>query len=672
MKKFLVWIVIVMMIGVLSYSQTITVTNPHAGTVFHKGQTYTITWTNNGNTGINVKINIFKGSIKQTNFKLQLKGPNTGLMQWKIPANFATGAYILRIKGVDAKGNGTGIKGDSSLFRVIGLSRSSIIVTRPNSGESIYKGENYTIKWTSSNIPLKSNIIINIFKDSINPANFKQKLTCTNSHSKQWFVPKDFKDGKYYIRIKTTDNSTHGDSKMFNIQASGGLLVPINGKKNKSIEINPPGTQNFTNHYIKVVFPKKGDIVYSGKKMSIRWIFKGFSNNNLVDIYLVPKEKSNSKEYIIIKNTPIAARIYGFKLNSQIPAGEYFPVVDIHPKAGAGVLDPSKISDPPLHSGSFTIKKRKSGDLQVIDSGVMQTEQVSIIQPQIQNDSNIFNRGGLYIKKFKAVPSLIEPEIDSLITFDYKNVLSAKIENVNTGKIIKVLGTQSSQKGVHAVWPKETTTYRLIVNTNEGKHTAETKVVVKKELKIEYFRAFETSYNVGDKVEFYYEFKGADYATISDSETNHILKYIPLQGKYNVAGRVDLTFKHPVKYVLTISSNNGKNVRRSPFSTYVKRETKLKQGINQLDIIANWRFSEMHIDLLIDVFGAKSISIFLHNKKTGKKLRIYHSEPASYGRKKYEAKPYRKLPSKDFSKIYYFTYRVVFWDGQIINKTVTF
>jgi hypothetical protein len=39
-------------------------------------------------------------------------------MQWKIPANFTTGMYILRIKGADANWNDTGIIGDSAPFRI--------------------------------------------------------------------------------------------------------------------------------------------------------------------------------------------------------------------------------------------------------------------------------------------------------------------------------------------------------------------------------------------------------------------------------------------------------------------------------------------------------------------------------------------------------------------------
>jgi hypothetical protein len=98
---------------------SITVTRPHSGELLCRGGNYTIKWTKSGNTGINVKINIFRNSISPANFvSPQLTGPNTGSKEWLIPASLSTGTYILRIKGTDANGNDTGVHGDSHLFKI--------------------------------------------------------------------------------------------------------------------------------------------------------------------------------------------------------------------------------------------------------------------------------------------------------------------------------------------------------------------------------------------------------------------------------------------------------------------------------------------------------------------------------------------------------------------------
>jgi hypothetical protein len=68
------FLLIAVFITVMSYATSITVNEPHNGTVWIRGDKITITWSKAGSTGVNVKINIFKDSIKQKNFKLQLKG----------------------------------------------------------------------------------------------------------------------------------------------------------------------------------------------------------------------------------------------------------------------------------------------------------------------------------------------------------------------------------------------------------------------------------------------------------------------------------------------------------------------------------------------------------------------------------------------------------------------
>jgi hypothetical protein len=230
MKKFLLLIIVVMMIPVLGYSQIITVTNPNSRTVWEKGTTKTITWTRTGETGVNVKINIFKDSIDPANFVGQLTGPNTGSKSWPIPASYGAGRYILRIKGVDASGNDVGVYGDSALFQIT-ESGGSITVNKPVSGETVCKGgEPYTIRWTRIG-ETGVNVKINIFKDSIDSANFVGQLTGPNTGSKSWPIPASYGAGRYILRIKGVDASgndigVHGDSALFNISACLAEYIP--------------------------------------------------------------------------------------------------------------------------------------------------------------------------------------------------------------------------------------------------------------------------------------------------------------------------------------------------------------------------------------------------------------------------------------------------------------
>jgi len=117
------------------------------------------------------------------------------------------------------------------------MNAATITVTSPHAADIWYKGHPYTITWTSTSIPASTNIKINIFKDSINQANFKLQLTCTNTSLKSWTIPTSFENGTYYIRVKTEDNAVHGDSGAFTISEGGGYSGPIIGTERAPVEI---------------------------------------------------------------------------------------------------------------------------------------------------------------------------------------------------------------------------------------------------------------------------------------------------------------------------------------------------------------------------------------------------------------------------------------------------
>ncbi len=93
---------------------TLTVTEPDPGEDWEKGKSHMITWTSSGCTNNNIKINIFRNSIIQSNFVDQLTSTNSGSKSWLIPSNYTTGNYIMRIKTEDEL-----CKGDSGVFQII-------------------------------------------------------------------------------------------------------------------------------------------------------------------------------------------------------------------------------------------------------------------------------------------------------------------------------------------------------------------------------------------------------------------------------------------------------------------------------------------------------------------------------------------------------------------------
>ncbi|MEN8222856.1 MAG: Ser-Thr-rich GPI-anchored membrane family protein [Acidobacteriota bacterium] len=106
------------------------------------------------------------------------------------------------------------------LFSVILLSgliySGTLTVTSPGPGTAWYKGDGVTISWTSAGCT-DPEIKINIFRNSIDPANFVEQLTCTGCSSKGWTVPAGYTNGNYVIRVKTADGTCRGDSSVFTI-----------------------------------------------------------------------------------------------------------------------------------------------------------------------------------------------------------------------------------------------------------------------------------------------------------------------------------------------------------------------------------------------------------------------------------------------------------------------
>jgi hypothetical protein len=92
---------------------SITVTSPHSGDTWYKGDTKTITWTKTGTMDSNVKIRL-RNSTSTTNIlDITNSTLNDGNYSWEIPTSVAPGNYVIRVSTTDSQ-----VYGDSDVFQI--------------------------------------------------------------------------------------------------------------------------------------------------------------------------------------------------------------------------------------------------------------------------------------------------------------------------------------------------------------------------------------------------------------------------------------------------------------------------------------------------------------------------------------------------------------------------
>ncbi len=212
MKKVLMVFLIAMFIVAFAYSQSITVTNPHSGQTWYKGNTYTITWTKSGSMNANVKIRLYQGGVKI--LSITNSTPNNGSYSWPVPNSLPSGTYKIRVKTID-----NAVYDDSEVFEIANPlpSGGSISITHPAAGECWEKGSTHTITWTKSG-SMNANVKIRLFQSSTKVLNITNSTP--NNGSYPWTVPTTLSDGTYYIRVKTIDNAVFDNGGYFYIKSS--------------------------------------------------------------------------------------------------------------------------------------------------------------------------------------------------------------------------------------------------------------------------------------------------------------------------------------------------------------------------------------------------------------------------------------------------------------------
>jgi hypothetical protein len=233
MKKSSLLFLFLVVLSVLSYSQTITVEKPETGDEWEKQRTYGIVWKSSGTLPDWVKIWLRNKASTRTLHVISSKTENDGLYAWKVPASVAEGDYVIRVKA-----SGVAVWGDSDVFKIIPWKtrhpvdeRSlaelrKIRVTSPKEGENWHSEKTYTIKWETrlegpfklelSYEPRRDRVVaeIGIYQSNIVPVDGR--------HTYQWTIPRgivfDPQDWDYfYVRVATPDDKFEGFSEIFYI-----------------------------------------------------------------------------------------------------------------------------------------------------------------------------------------------------------------------------------------------------------------------------------------------------------------------------------------------------------------------------------------------------------------------------------------------------------------------
>jgi len=264
MKKSILLLSVLLVLTGIVFAQSIEVKSPAPNATLFKGETVTISWKNIGCSSANVKINIFKNSIIQANFVLQLTGNNTESKKWYIPDNFQEGKYILRIKADPAQ---TGCVGDSEVFNIkkknnlsttfnppklykkpgvdVVKLKGNIAITSPVKNGSYEVNKPMNISWNKN---LGANSKVNIYLcTETDDQGEKIFSETTNNGNVQWIPPSDkisWPGNRPYIKIVTPNNFYSGKSGLFSIVPP--QVTPPHQPIKKTLILHPSFNNNQT------------------------------------------------------------------------------------------------------------------------------------------------------------------------------------------------------------------------------------------------------------------------------------------------------------------------------------------------------------------------------------------------------------------------------------------
>ena len=237
-RQLLLMLIGLLVIPTVTSAATINVTYPNSGATLVRGQSYNVTWTSSGVSG-NVKIEVYKAG--QMFRQLAANDPNDGNCPFTPDATFPDGNnYQIAVANL----NGT----VSNFGAYFTITSGTIDVTYPNGGETLVRGQNYTVTWTSSGISGNVKVVI------LKAGQFLMNLAANDPNDGNYpFVPiATFSDGHdYQIAVSNLDGS---------ISNTGGYFSITSGS-------------------IDVTYPNGGETLVRGQNYNITWTSAGVSGN---------------------------------------------------------------------------------------------------------------------------------------------------------------------------------------------------------------------------------------------------------------------------------------------------------------------------------------------------------------------------------------------------------
>ncbi|MEN8222859.1 MAG: hypothetical protein ABFR36_06325 [Acidobacteriota bacterium] len=182
----------------------------------------------------------------------------------------------------------------------------SIGITFPKIGKTLYKGNTYKITWNNSGCS-SPDVKINIFKNSIDTANFVEQLTGPNNGSKSWTIPANYSTGNYILRVKTDPPETgcKGDSEVFIVKKKSPVSIgAVEPKDFKIVDLNISQLKRF----IQITSPVNSKSYQVHKSVPINWN-KNFGDYEWVWVhaYYIGNSKPVAIIGTLVKNTGVSS-----------------------------------------------------------------------------------------------------------------------------------------------------------------------------------------------------------------------------------------------------------------------------------------------------------------------------------------------------------------------------
>jgi 5-hydroxyisourate hydrolase-like protein (transthyretin family) len=198
---------------------SITVVAPNGGDNWQQGTTHTISWSETGFPGTNVKIELLKGTVVNSVIVASTSGTS---YSWAVPTAQTLGTdYKIRITST-TDSSFTDTSNNNFVISAPPIA-PSITVVAPNGGDNWQQGTTHTISWSKTGNP-GANVKIELLKGT---AVNRVIITSISGTSYSWAVPTAQTLGKdYKIRITSTSDPSFTDASNNNFVISAPPVVP--------------------------------------------------------------------------------------------------------------------------------------------------------------------------------------------------------------------------------------------------------------------------------------------------------------------------------------------------------------------------------------------------------------------------------------------------------------